>query len=144
MCRQGRTAIQSVGRWYVYGKHAESCFSRRGFIVACKFCRTPENLSSVAGGVRSTCKFSETYEGKVTPPTRHGKPSRKGSGPICRWTRPSRELRPHSPLETDLTSSPTSLTMKCVDQKKISLLRRILPAPSSPGNISRLPYMCTT
>jgi len=62
---QGRTAIQSVGRSYVYRKHAECRCSRRGFIVDFKFCRTPETLSSVIGGVRKTCKFSKTCERMV-------------------------------------------------------------------------------
>ena len=67
--------------------------------------------------------------------------SRKESGPIWRRKRLNRELYPHSPLGTGLTSYLTSLRMICVGQTKISLLRRIIPAPS-PGNISRLPYIC--
>jgi len=75
-------------------------------------------------------------------PTRPGKLSRKGSGPIWRRKCLNRELRPHSPLGTGLTSSLTSLRMICVGLTKISLVRRVLPAPSSPGNTSRLPYTC--
>jgi len=62
MCRQGRTAKQSAGRWYVYRKHAEGRCWRRGFFLGFKFFRTPENLSSVVGGVRNTNNFSETSE----------------------------------------------------------------------------------
>ena len=65
MRRQGRTAIQSVGRWYVYRKHAEGRCWRRGFIFGFQFCRTPENLSSVVGGVRNTNNFSETSDRMV-------------------------------------------------------------------------------
>jgi hypothetical protein len=55
---------------------------------------------------------------------------------------PSWELRLPSPPEIGLTSSLIFLTMKYTSLK-IFLLKQVLPALSSPGNISRLPYMCT-